>query len=511
MMPINSREFEIKLLFPGGKFELIEKWIISKGGLQRQHLRAAYIDTPDFLFAQAGISFRLRKEGRQWMQTLKVSTDKPLERLEHNIILDATGNTIPKWDFDLHHHDKSSKLLKKQFPKIKNEDLQISYRADVWRRRAVVNTGQGVLEYALDKGSIYSQLPNGERIIPVQELEIEIMEGDPRDVLKHAQNMIKRYGAFIDTRSKSERGYLLACGLEFSPPIRAKSILLKKVRGDHEIICHLIYSCMEQVLGNQNVLNAECKNYSEYLHQMRVGLRRLKVLFKYLAKWDIYISDRGIDVFNKVFAKLGQYRDNDYVVRTLNPTLLSLGGSEIKLDDITGLPNPSHITREKEFQLLLVELMTAGLYPAVLISDSTGGKNSKEGAVTIKKTVGKLLNSRFSFISDQASQFLTLQDEAIHSIRKKMKFMRYSMEFFRDYCVQKAYPKFYKSLSVTLDLFGLFNDICVAIDRIEGLLQNDPNLLFALGWLKAERQRVRSLCGKSLKKLVQMTFPWGSK
>ena len=89
--------------------------------------------------------------------------------------------------------------------------------------------------------------------------------------------------------------------------------------------------------------------------------------------------------------------------------------------------------------------------------------------------------------------------------------MRYSMEFFRDYCVQKAYPKFYKSLSVTLDLFGLFNDICVAIDRIEGLLQNDPNLLFALGWLKAERQRVRSLCGKSLKKLVQMTFPWGSK
>ena len=86
--------------------------------------------------------------------------------------------------------------------------------------------------------------------------------------------------------------------------------------------------------------------------------------------------------------------------------------------------------------------------------------------------------------------------------------MRYSLEFFRDYCDKKQYRKFFKSISITLDHFGLFNDICVSISRIEGLTEGDPTLLFALGWLKAERQRVRSLCEKSIKKLIQSELAW---
>jgi triphosphatase len=507
-MPTNSSEFEIKLLFPDSKLEPIEKWMISKGGVRRQHLQAAYIDTPDFLLTQAGIVLRLRKEGRQWIQTLKVATNNPLERLEHNIVLGATGNAIPKWNLDMHHHTKSGQLLKKRFPKLRSDDLKICYRTDIWRRRVVVNTRQGILEYALDKGSIYSQLSNGETKTPVQELEIELKEGDPRDVLNHAQSMIKSHGAYIDTRSKSERGYLLASGLEFSPPTRAKFISLKGMGEGHEIVSRLIHSCMQQVLANQSVLNAEFKNYSEYLHQLRVGLRRLKVLFKYLAKQDIYLSDKEIEVFKRVFAMLGQYRDNDYVTHVLNPTLLSLGGPEIKLGEITELPNPSRITRGKEFQLLLLEIMSLGLTKATPIVNSVKDGNTKDGVSIAKKSVAKLLDSGFRFVSDRVSIFASLKDEEVHLIRKKMKFIRYSLDFFKDYCIKKTYPKFFKSLTVTLDFFGLFNDICVAANRIESLAQSDPDLLFALGWLKAERQRVRGLCGKSVKKLIQAETPW---
>jgi hypothetical protein len=56
--------------------------------------------------------------------------------------------------------------------------------------------------------------------------------------------------------------------------------------------------------------------------------------------------------------------------------------------------------------------------------------------------------------------------------------------------------------------FELFNDICVAANRIESLAQSDPNLLFVLGWLKAERQRMPVLCGKSVKKLIQEEASW---
>ncbi|OYY08059.1 MAG: hypothetical protein B7Y67_17205, partial [Polynucleobacter sp. 35-46-11] len=77
-------------------------------------------------------------------------------------------------------------------------------------------------------------------------------------------------------------------------------------------------------------------------------------------------------------------------------------------------------------------------------------------------------------------------------------------------CNKKHYRKFFKTISIALDHFGLFNDICVSINRIEGLTQADPNLLFALGWLKAERERVKSLCMKSLDKVMQETPAWNS-
>ena len=509
-MPTNSSEFEIKLLFPKNRLEAIEKFIVSKGGIRRQHLQAAYIDTSDFLLTQAGIAFRLRKEGRQWVQTLKVSTPNPLERLEHNVTLSAAGNAIPSWSFELHQNHDSGKYLYKRFPKLRVEDLKICYQTDIWRRKAVVNTRQGSIEYALDIGSIYSNLSTGVIASSVQELEIELKQGDFRNVLHHAQNIIKVHKAYIDTRSRSERGFLLASGLKASPALRAKSISLKNAENIHEIIELLIHSCLAQVLANQSVLSAEYENYSEYLHQLRVGLRRLKVLFKYLARHDIFISDEGADTFKKAFDRLGQYRDNDYVTGVLNPILSSLGGPEIKLSSIKDLPSPSHITRDKEFQLLLLELMSVGLSPVKPIAEPGDSKRTKEELIAFRKMATKLIDGGFHFVSDRVSIFSTLRDEEIHSLRKKMKFMRYSLEFFKDYCNKNKYSNFFKAISVALECFGLFNDICVAITRIEGLTQDDPNLLFALGWLKAERQRIRSLCEKSAKKFVQTEIAWGT-
>jgi CHAD domain-containing protein len=120
------------------------------------------------------------------------------------------------------------------------------------------------------------------------------------------------------------------------------------------------------------------------------------------------------------------------------------------------------------------------------------------------------LDRRFQSITDQSLKFSDLQNEEIHLIRKKMKFIRYSLEFFKDFCIKKIYPNFYKTITTTLDNFGLFNDICVTIDRIEESAQKDSNILFALSWLKFKRKRVRNLCEKSLKKLVHTPIPWAS-
>ncbi len=507
-MPSNSSEFEVKLLFPEGRLKAIEKFIVAKGGIRRQHLQAAYIDTPNFLLTQAGIAFRLRKEGSQWVQTLKVSTPNPLERLEHNVVLGAIGNAIPKWMPELHKNHDSGRLLYKRFPELRSEDLQICYQTDIWRRKAYVSNHQGTIEFALDIGFIYTNLVNGAAKTTVQELEIELKEGDPLNVLRHTRDMIKIHKAYIDTRSKSERGFLLARGLQFSPPVKAKSISIKKVKDKPEIIHLLMNSCLSQVLSNQSVLNADFDQYSEYLHQLRIGLRRSKVLLKYLARQDIFISDEGGEVFKRTFDQLGQYRDNHYIASVLNPLLLSLGHLEIRLASIKELPNPALITRDKDFQLLLIELMMMGVSKVATPAKFTESKNSKKEAGDLKKTVAKLLDSGFQFMDNRISRFADLDDEGIHAIRKKMKFVRYSLEFFKDYCSQDRYAKFFKEITAALEYFGMFNDVCVAIGRIEGLAQGDSGLLHALDWLKIERQRLRTLCEKSAKKLVGAAVPW---
>ncbi|HZE91281.1 MAG TPA: CYTH domain-containing protein, partial [Rhizobacter sp.] len=43
---------------------------------------AHYHDTADSLLARHGLSLRLRKEGRQWFQTLKSEGDNAVSRLE---------------------------------------------------------------------------------------------------------------------------------------------------------------------------------------------------------------------------------------------------------------------------------------------------------------------------------------------------------------------------------------------------------------------------------------------
>lgn len=507
-MSSSSKEFEIKLLFPINQLKAIENLIISKGGVRRQHLRAFYIDTPDSLLARAGMALRIRKEGRQWIQTLKVSTANPLDRIEHNVVLGISGNDPPQWDTTLHDSHEAGKYLSAILTKQNLKELSFCFNTDIWRRKCLIKNRVGTVEFALDIGTISARRGAELMAINVQELEVELKDGDSAAVLTHAKAFIKRFKAFIDTQSKSQRGLLLARGLQFPPPVRAKLISLKGINGAVALRSHLMHSCLGQILSNQSILNASPPDHSEYLHQLRIGLRRFKVLLKHLAKQNIVLNDEPINSYKIIFDALGQYRDSNYVTTVLNPILYSLGGPEVKLNSIENLGNPSIITQANTFQLLLIDLMLLEFALPNLQPTGHGDEDVSSVSPPLKKLAFKLMGNTLRFLDSQGARFSELHDEEIHTLRKKMKFLRYSLEFFRDYCDKNQYKIFFKSLSIASEHFGLFNDICVSIMRIEGLTQSDPNLLFALGWLKAERERVKSLCMKSLAKVLEETPAW---
>jgi inorganic triphosphatase YgiF len=500
-----NHEFEIKLLFPLNRFKAIEQFIVSKGGTRRQHLQAAYIDTSDFQLSKAGIALRVRKEGRQWLQTLKIATSNSLDRIEHNVVLSSQKSLLPHWSISHHQGHPAGELLTKLIPDLSNEKLRIQYQTDIWRRKVKVKTVYGMLEYALDEGVIFTKQPNQVRSELVHELEIELMAGHPESVLSHAKAMVKRFKAYIDTRSKSERGYLLASNIEVSPLRRAVAIRNTKQSPHTQIFNPAFDDCLEQILNNQNVINMGYVHYDDYIHQLRVGIRRLKTFFKFLTPYEIVLTNEGSNALEEIFKKLGKYRDNSFISQILNPTILSLNGPPIILESKENLPHPNIICKDSSFQLLLLEIMSLRFQDFFLPNDIKENINFLSHT---KKLVFKKMNKAYYFCANQAAELNGLEDEAVHVLRKKLKFLRYSLEFFRDFCVPSKFKLFFKALTQTLDHLGQFNDICVAIRRIEPLSESNSQFLFALGWLKAERKRTRDLCEISLIDLFQIKPPW---
>ena len=80
-------EIELKFLVPrAARARVLAEMARGSGSPERKTLSASYFDTDDRRLARAGMAWRLRREGRRWVQTLKAGTSNPLERFEHEAV-----------------------------------------------------------------------------------------------------------------------------------------------------------------------------------------------------------------------------------------------------------------------------------------------------------------------------------------------------------------------------------------------------------------------------------------
>ena len=493
-------EFELKLVFPEERSADIEKLLVSKGGLRRQKLQAYYFDTDQFSLAQSGISLRIRKEGRAWIQTLKASGASQFERLEHNAVISHTGGTPPPLNIKLHDEHPAYKALLKSLRNDKQDidQLTLRYQTDIWRRVALVRARGAMLEYALDLGVIKAFQAGGkEAVIPVREIEIELKAGDKLAVTSHVKSMINKFGACIDTRSKAQRGFNAANGLAHSPPCRAKSITLKS-HDDGVIASALLNSCLNQILPNVSEINSDLEAFDEHIHQLRVGLRRLKSAMKVLGLIKIYFREAEINQLSYVFGKLGQYRDLHFFDEKLKPAFVAVDAPEMNLSSVNDLPDPKTLLQSKNFQLFCLSIIELSLIQEKIPLETR----------RLKPLLIQELDKLNKDTKKIAPIFMEIADERRHKLRKRLKHLRYTLEFFVDFCDQSKYKGYLRSLAEVLDALGHYNDICVAIEKSQDRLSMDNNILFAMGWLKAEQTRTCLECANAIKAFSLIKKIW---
>lgn len=233
-------------------------------------LVSTYFDTPGLRLRQHGVSLRVRRAGAHFVQTLKthgtsqaglyareesesaVWADRPDLQLLRPLVPETTelGMMIREGDLA--------------------DQLQPVFVTDVQRTIALLRLPQGgEVELALDRGIVQA----GNATAPIRELEMEIQAGDTAHLYAFALQLLALIPMRLSRVSKADRGYELMAGARLEVA-RARPLRLGQRDTVEAAFQAIACNCLAQICGNER--GVMIGDVPESVHQMRVGLRRLR-------------------------------------------------------------------------------------------------------------------------------------------------------------------------------------------------------------------------------------------
>ena len=477
-------EIELKFQLNEQARHSIDAQLRAEGGKSKL-LAAYYFDTVAGTLAQAGFSLRLRKEGRVWFQTLKSARSAASAvRGEHNVRL--RGKVQPPLDPVLHAETEDGIRLQRLLSHSADTTLACRYATHIRRLSVQIGTRNRV-EYALDHGEISAQPDSNAPplVLPVCELEIELVSGPVRGVLSAARKLLAHSGVYIDARSKAQRGDALANGSLIvsaarATPLNANGSSLKA------LVEAVLTNCAHQILVNASQIASVEGGGPEHVHQLRVGLRRLRsaiALFKKFVGPDIVAWDAKAKQFAAGFSG---NRDIDVMTEGLWPRLRAAGAPLVELPVHDNVLPPGDLIREAATQEWMLELLAVELQ---------GLEKVTEGEWSL---VLPVIRGWSRQCKKDALRFESFDFEQRHRLRKRLKRLRYALEFIESELPSKVYKRYSKALTNVLNDLGEYNDLRVAIEAYRGISEVDPRAWFAIGWLMAQLSKSERRCIKAL-------------
>lgn len=489
-------ERELKLFIPLDQQAAVVKAVQQ---LQDQHcirLAAQYFDTAERDLAQNHTALRLRLEGDQWVQTLKMRGGDALTHLEYNHL-----RPEPVLDLSLYEHTPAAALFESL-----SSPLVLRYQTQVQRVLVNIEQGQSQIELALDLGHIQAQQSS----LAISEIEFELKSGEMSAVFDVASQWLQRYGLILELRSKSERGDALyeysqqhqtavhqeKAGLALAQhPYRLPPLAMFSGHYSTELYTQGASAFLNQIIRNAAYLagideiQAPAELQANYLTLMRVGMRRLRSC-RQLYRPLLSASEKKL---NKALAQqhsaFGVWRDKDMLGLELQPKLVAAG-----LPTATSAPiltEPTHtaqaLASSTEFQLLLLHNL------ANLILHQSFNHKSTDAAHN-HNLIAKRLQNWLVTIQKQSLSFDQMKTEAQHRLRNHIKRLRYSLEIL-------GYDKtnsLYAALAKAQDQLGHLCDAYVAQDWYQSQATSPAQQQFALHWLQDKIQKNHTKSKKAL-------------
>ncbi len=261
-----AEEVELKLALAADQQARFLRHPLLKQAVERHvdSLDNIYYDTRDLSLRRRGIALRLRRRGRDWLQTVKLAGSST-----------AGLSSRSEWEtpyaghFDFSCIEQAAVREWLQRPKRLARIVPICetrFRRVTWKFSAA----PGVVLLTLDRGWIVA----GGRREAISELELELAGAPVQAIFGLALELAQRVTLTPSALSKAERGYRLHTAAP-QTPVKAETIALTADMPPSDAFRRIALSSLEHL--QQNHTGAVAGEDQEYIHQVRVAMRRLRV------------------------------------------------------------------------------------------------------------------------------------------------------------------------------------------------------------------------------------------
>lgn len=475
-----------------------------------QQLTTIYFDTPDLYLRRHRAALRVRRVGPAWLQTLKGGGQVAAglhqrEEWESGVdgphpdlaaLRDLVGRSA--WAKVL----SASGLAERLIP-----IFTTRFRRTIWPLRLADGAE---VELALDQGLVQ----HGTARVPISEVELELKSGAPSCLFDFALAIQKTVPLRVGNISKAERGYALYAP-QPSPTINAAPLAFPRTLTVEQGFQAIIGNCLEQVQANEAGVGLGVD--PENVHQMRIGLRRLRCalrLFDEIAHCPAELLD-GIDW---LAAKLGAARDWEVFAGSTLPALIHARPQEMDLARLQqaalGLARQNRkkaaaaVTSIRYARLLLA--LGAWIQGVRLSESSTPSEKRALAAPLAWFADGTLARCHAKLIG-RGKRLHTATAESRHKVRIAAKTVRYAIEFFKPlYPAKRARPAI-AALTALQEALGQLHDVAIAKLLLAHLAQIHPASAwdsgFAAGLLDARTEQDIGKLGKLWRRFAALKLP----
>jgi triphosphatase len=462
-----SREVEVKLAASAAELEKLERLLQAMPTARfeaQSELVSTYYDTPTLALRREGLTLRVRKQGRKFLQTVKADGPASIDWLERWEWEKPIASDQP----DLDSLKDGTRLP----DTIHKEEVRPVFATKVTRKAFEVRpTPSTPIEVAIDRGEI--RTADGGAIEPVSELELELKDGDPVALYDLALQFLNVAEIRLETRSKAERGYrLLGSSTDRPQAVRAGTVALDRHMTVEAALQRFGLRCLGHLLRNEPIALAD---EPEAIHQMRVAVRRIRSALSALKKMLPAEHHRWISEELKWLARsLAAARNWEVFVVDLLRTVNDALPSRRELEHLartaercsrTAFDDAKQAILSKRYTGMMLRLLR--WFTARDWRDQPISESASLLLAPIANVAPGLIERRHRKARRRCKRFEQLNSADRHKLRIALKKLRYTIEFLGSLFEKHDVQAFVNRLKSLQDQLGHANDVRVAYDLLD--------------------------------------------